>query len=87
MGLMGGVGAAGALEAEHTELFAAHHAAAQAALGVTCDLKPTGVAKQVVAGTNFVFSGEHEGKQWTVKIFRPLPHTGAPAEFKEAAFA
>jgi cystatin-A/B len=41
---------------------------------------------QVVAGTNFwikVNHGEGENDHIHVKIFRPLPHTGAPEEVSE----
>jgi cystatin-A/B len=45
---------------------------------------PVACRKQVVAGTNFwVKIQVGEGNYIHVKIFRPLPHTGAPAEIKE----
>ena len=40
---------------------------------------------QVVAGTNFLVRGTVDGCPATVKIFRPLPHTGAPPKVVEAA--
>ena len=45
---------------------------------------PVAVRKQVVAGTNFWIKIQvGEGTYIHVKIFRPLPHTGQPAEVKE----
>jgi len=45
---------------------------------------PVAVRKQVVAGTNYWVKVQvGEGNYIHVKIFKPLPHTGAPAEVKE----
>ena len=45
---------------------------------------PVAVRKQVVAGTNYWVKVQvGESNFIHVKIFRPLPHTGQPAEVKE----
>ena len=36
--------------------------------------------RQVVAGTNYLISLKHAAGTSEVKVFKPLPHTGAPAQ-------
>ena len=50
------------------------------------EFEPKSFTSQVVAGTNFLVRGAVDGKPASVKIFRPLPHTGAPPRVSEAAF-
>ena len=45
---------------------------------------PVAIKKQVVAGTNYMVKVQVSDDHYAhVKIFKPLPHTGQPAEVKE----
>eukprot|EP00947_MAST-08B_sp_MAST-8B-sp1_P004575 g4575.t1 len=45
------------------------------------------VSTQVVAGTNFFFKLQFGDKMVIAKVFRPLPHTGAPPQVTEVTAA
>ena len=36
--------------------------------------------RQIVAGTNYIISLKHAAGTSEVKVFKPLPHTGSPAQ-------
>mmetsp|Transcript_6467 Transcript_6467/g.10058 ORF Transcript_6467/g.10058 Transcript_6467/m.10058 type:complete len:86 (-) Transcript_6467:99-356(-) len=40
----------------------------------------TSYSSQVVAGVNYALKIKHDGGVANVKVFKPLPHTGNPAE-------
>jgi len=45
---------------------------------------PVSIKKQVVAGTNYLVKVQVSDDHYIhIKIFKPLPHTGQPAEIKE----
>jgi cystatin-A/B len=44
------------------------------------ELKAINYRSQVVAGTNYLIEAQAGEEFYHVKIFKPLPHTGAPAE-------
>ena len=82
------VGAAAPAEptAEVQELCDGFREAAQTAAqasgwnGVFAEFTAVSVLSQVVAGTNFFVKVKTGGDFAHLRIFQPLPHTGAPAE-------
>ena len=58
-----------------------HKADAEASLGGECtQWDVVGVQTQVVAGTNFTFNIDTNHGKVSMRVFRPLPHTGNPTE-------
>ena len=47
------------------------------------ELKAVTFTTQVVAGTNYLIEAQAGDEFYHVKIFKPLPHTGAPAEVSD----
>jgi hypothetical protein len=79
-----------AVDQEHTAFFHECLPHVNGKLGLTSaagEWELLSVQTQVVAGTNFKYSARHKGKTYSIKIFRPLPHTGSPPEVTEAAEA
>merc|ERR1712167_379928 len=64
---------------EEVEIANAHKADAEASLGGACtQWNVVGVQTQVVAGTNFTFNVDTNHGKVSMRVFRPLPHTGNP---------
>eukprot|EP00992_Anisonema_acinus_P000771 TRINITY_DN10277_c0_g2_i1.p2 TRINITY_DN10277_c0_g2~~TRINITY_DN10277_c0_g2_i1.p2 ORF type:complete len:122 (+),score=37.69 TRINITY_DN10277_c0_g2_i1:54-368(+) len=87
MAVCGGVGAAQPVNEEviamcnDLKVSAQDKANASGWNGVFTTFEPISYASQVVAGTNFFVKVKVSDTQYAhVRIFRPLPHTGAPAE-------
>jgi len=49
------------------------------------ELKAINYRSQVVAGTNYLIEAQAGDEFYHVKIFKPLPHTGAPAELNHVS--
>ena len=85
MALCGGFGENQAPTDEVHELVKNLKAKTEEKLGQTFNsFVATGFKSQVVAGTNFLVDVKADDKNVQVKIFRPLPHTGEPAQLTEA---
>ena len=69
-------------DADETQFFVECKAIVEAAASATYEtFTPVHFTSQVVAGTNFQVKFNVGGDAHVhAKIFRPLPHTGAPAE-------
>ena len=67
---------------EVREEFISYKATIEATAGKTFDsLEPVKYTQQVVAGMNYHIKYRvSDGSHIHVKVFKPLPHTGAPAE-------
>ncbi len=77
--MIGGFGAVEITE-EHRNLIKAQKANISAKLGIEpTEFEIIKVHTQVVAGTNYFFHLKcGSGKEWSVLLFEPLPHTGNP---------
>ena len=84
--IAGGFKSPEAADAEIQEVLSSVKAAVEAAIGTSVgDFKALSYKTQVVAGTNYVIEAQISATEaYHVKIFKPLPHTGAPNEFKGA---
>jgi cystatin-A/B len=85
MALAGGWNDQSELSQEQWELVVSLKEAVEAHLGQEFEhFVPVKIRQQVVAGMNYWVKVQHEESSYVhVKIFKPLPHTGAPAEVKE----
>ena len=82
--MCGGASAVKIPDAEEAQFFVECKAMVEAAASATYEtFVPVHFTSQVVAGTNFQIKYNVGGDDHVhAKIFRPLPHTGAPAEVK-----
>ena len=84
--MAGGFKGAEKADADVQEVLNSVKDAAAASIGKDVgDFTALTYSSQVVAGTNYVIEAQiSETECYHVRIFKPLPHTGAPNEFKGA---
>ena len=79
--LCGGHSEARAIDAEERDMFVGLKEAVEAMGGQTySEFEPVSCTSQVVAGTIFWVKARTNQDFVHFKVFRPLPHTGNPAE-------
>merc|ERR1712147_231763 len=84
--LMGGHSNLKEVGEEEKQLFTSWKEIVEASANKTFDtFEPVGYTSQVVAGTVFQIKYKVGDDYLHAKVFRPLPHTGAPAEVQAVA--
>ena len=85
MSMVGAFGEGKQVDADGQAVLDAVKGDVETSLGKTfATFEAVSMKTQVVAGTNFLFKVKADGDEYlSVKVFRPLPHTGQAPQMKE----